>query len=82
MESFAEPGAEDGVGAAVHVEEPWKGYRQKTAKEIIARLANASREELAAVELYERAHRGRQTILLAADRRLRRETVAAARQRK
>lgn len=81
VESFAESGAEDGVGAAVHVEEPWKGYRQMTAKQVIARLADASREELGTVELYEGAHRGRQTILLAADRQLQRAT-AAARQRK
>jgi hypothetical protein len=82
VESFAEPGAEDGVGATVHVEEPWKGYRQMTAKDVIARLADASREELAAAELYEHAHRGRQTVLLAADRQLRGATAAAARQRK
>ncbi len=81
VESFAEPGAEDGAGAAVHVEEPWKRYGQMTAKQIIARLADASREELAAVELYERVHRGRQTVLGAADRHLRRAT-AAARDRK
>jgi len=71
-ETFAEAGAEEGAGAAVHVEEPWKGYGQMTAKEVIARLADAGREELAAVALYERAHRGRQTVLAAAERQLRR----------
>ena len=51
MESFAEPGAEDGAGAAVHVEEPWKGYGRMTAAEVISRLVEASSEELAAVTL-------------------------------
>ncbi len=77
VQSFADPGAEDGAGSAVHVEEPWKGYRQMTAQEIIARIAGGSREELAAVELYERVHRRRQTVLVAADRQLRRATAAA-----
>lgn len=80
VEAFAEPGAEEGAGASVHVQEPWNGYREMTANEVIARLAKASREELAAVELYERGHRDRQTIVAAADRQLRRAT-AAARQR-
>ncbi len=79
VESFAEPGAEDGAGAAVHVEEPWKGYRHMTANEIVARLAHASREELATVELYERLHRRRRTVLAAAERDLRRATAAASR---
>jgi hypothetical protein len=43
-----------------------------TADDVIARLAAASREELVAVELYERRHRGRRTVLTAAARRLRR----------
>jgi hypothetical protein len=78
VESFAEPGAEEGVGAAVHVREPWKGYGQMTAKDVVARLTGASREELAAVELYERAHRSRRTVLAAADRGLRRATAVTA----
>jgi hypothetical protein len=69
--TFADPGAEDGAGAAVHVEEPWKGYAHMTADDVIAHLADASREELAAVELYERAHRARKTVMAAADRQLR-----------
>jgi len=28
VEAFAEPGAEEGAGAAVHMVEPWKGYGQ------------------------------------------------------
>ncbi len=33
----AEPGAEDGAGAAVTVIEPWSGYAQMNAREVIAR---------------------------------------------
>jgi hypothetical protein len=70
--SFAEPGAEDGPGATVHVAEPWQGYEHMRADDVIARLVAASPEELVAVELYERRHRGRRTVLTAAERQLRR----------
>jgi hypothetical protein len=66
----AEPGAEDGAGAAVRVQPPWEGYERMAAREVIARLGDASAAELAAVELYERNHRSRQTVLEAAERRL------------
>ena len=79
VESFAEPGAEEGAGAAVHIAEPWKAYRQMTADEVIARLDGASSEELAAVTLYERQHRARRTVLDAAERRLRRASSMAHR---
>ncbi len=72
VHSYAEPGAEDGPGASVHVAEPWKGYGHMTADDVVARLAAASPEELAAVELYERLHRGRPTVVTAAEDRLRR----------
>jgi hypothetical protein len=71
VESFAEPGAEEGAGAAVHVMEPWHGYREMTANAIIERLCDASREELAAVVLYEGGHRRRRTVTAEARRRLR-----------
>jgi hypothetical protein len=71
VEGFAEPGVEDGAGAEVHVDEPWPGYERMNAKQVISRLATASRAELAAVELYERGHRGRQTIMAAVARQLR-----------
>jgi hypothetical protein len=79
VEAFADPGAEDGPGASVHIQEPWRGYGRMTANDVIARLTSASREELAAVALYERAHRDRQTVLAAADRELRRATAAPRR---
>ena len=79
VEAFADPGAEDGVGAAVHIEEPWRGYGHMTANDIITRLTTASREELAAVALYERAHRDRRTVVAAAERELRQATAAPRR---
>jgi len=66
----AEPGAEDGAGAAVTVMEPWNGYRHMNAREVIMRASQASRAELAAVRLYESRHRSRQTVLAAVDRQL------------
>jgi hypothetical protein len=81
VESYADPGAEDGPGASVHVEEPWPGYGHMTADDVVARLAAASREEIAAVELYERLHRGRRTVLTAAGRELRRASVPGRKDR-
>ena len=66
----ADPGAEDGPGAAITVDEPWEGYRRMKAAEILARIDEASREELAVVELYETINRRRTTVLAAAERRL------------
>jgi hypothetical protein len=74
VQEVAEPGAEDGAGAAVHVAEPWQGYARMTAKQIIDRLADASPAELAAVQLYESIHRDRQTVRAAAERNLKSKT--------
>ena len=71
VEEFAEPGAEDGAGAEIHIEEPWDGYAAMNAKQIVSRLAGATPAGLAAVQLYESSHRGRQTILNAVERELR-----------
>jgi hypothetical protein len=71
----AEPGAEDGAGAELRVDEPWGGYAKLTAAEVRDRLASASDEELAAVELYESTHRRRRTIIDASKDTLRRRTV-------
>ena len=79
VHSHAEPGAEDGPGASVRVAEPWKGYGHMTADDVVARLAAASPEELAAVELYERLHRGRSTVVTEAGRRLRRTSARGER---
>ena len=60
------------VGAEVHVEEPWEGYRSMTATDIRARLAGADAAEAAAVKLYEALHKERSSVIAAADRRLQR----------
>jgi hypothetical protein len=54
----------------VTVDEPWDGYAQLNAKDVIARLSGASQAELAAVTLYESAHQARQTVLSAVERQL------------
>jgi hypothetical protein len=71
VEERAEPGAEEGAGAEIHVDEPWEGYAEMNAKQVIARLAAATPAELAAVQLYETSSRRRQTILNAVKRELR-----------
>jgi hypothetical protein len=67
----AEPGAEEGAGAAITVQEPWDGYARMSARDVIARLADATPAELAAVSLYETGNRSRQTVLEAVQRQLR-----------
>lgn len=71
VEELAEPGAEEGAGPEIHVDEPWDGYESMNAKDIIARLERCDAAELAAVTLYERGHRGRHTVLAAVDREMR-----------
>jgi hypothetical protein len=68
---FAEPGAEDGAGAQLDVQEPWAGYARMNASTIIARIDQAGPAELALLELYEQTHKKRQTVLGAAAKRLR-----------
>ena len=68
----AEEGAEEGVGAELTVEPPWEGYDQMTAADIRDRLAAASPVEAGAVELYERTHRDRSSVIDAAERAQRR----------
>jgi hypothetical protein len=68
---FAEPGAEEEAGAEVEIAEPWEGYDRMKAAEIEQRLADASDELVAVVRLYESAGRKRQTVLQAAERKLR-----------
>ncbi len=70
VEEVAEPGAEDGAGAQVRIDEPWPAYRSLKARDIIARLPSATREELATVELFELAHANRRSVVVAAQRAL------------
>ncbi len=72
VEEVAEPGAEEGAGAELRIAEPWKGYRTMKASDIIDRIAGASPEELAAVELYELSGRNRKSVVSAAQRALKR----------
>lgn len=66
--AVAEANPTDGPGAEVSVGEPWDGYSRMKATEIIARLGDASAEELAIVQLYEGSNRRRKTVLDAAAR--------------
>lgn len=70
VQEVAERGAEEGAGAVVDVAEPWEGYGQMHAEQVIERLDTATPAELAAVRLYEGRNRGRETVLAAAERRL------------
>jgi hypothetical protein len=62
----ADPGAEEGPGPEISVAEPWDGYRQMKAADIVDRLAAATPAELAVVQLYESTHKRRKTVLEAA----------------
>jgi hypothetical protein len=66
----ADPGAADGAGAQLTVDEPWPGYQQLNADEIIDRLSTANPAELAVMELYEATHKRRRTVLSALQRQL------------
>jgi hypothetical protein len=68
--SSADEGAEDGVGAALHIETPWPGYGAMAAADVIDRLAVADTAMLAAVQLYETSHKHRPSILKAVGLRL------------
>jgi hypothetical protein len=66
----ADPGAADGAGAAVTFMEPWPGYDECRAQDIVDRLSAASPEELAVTELYEATKKRRKTVLAALRERL------------
>jgi hypothetical protein len=72
----ADPGAQDGAGASVHVREPWSGYRTMRAPEIVDRLPALSDEVLSLLVLYEtKPGRARRTVLEAAQRELERRAA-------
>lgn len=68
---FAEPGAEDGASAEVEVDEPWEGYDELTADQIVERVAEADAAALAVIELYEQSNKQRRTVLNSIERRQR-----------
>ena len=61
----ADPGAEDGAGAELHVDEPWDGYDAMNVRDIQARLKDAPPELAAVVRLYEAGHKNRVSVLRA-----------------
>ncbi len=72
----ADQGAEEGPGASIHVEEPWSGYRQMRAREIVDHLPAIDDEVLTLVLLYEpKAGRKRSSVIQAAERELFRRTA-------
>jgi hypothetical protein len=72
VEEVADPGAEDGAGAQVHVAPPLHGYDALRAADVVARLRGADIAQLGAIELYEQTHRRRRTVLEAVARELKR----------
>jgi hypothetical protein len=59
-------GPADDVGATIQVDEPFDGYRDLGAREVVDRLRGADPATKAAVALYEGLHKKRQTVLDAA----------------
>jgi hypothetical protein len=74
VEEVADPGAQNGAGASVHVEPPWEGYDRMKATEVVDRVTSASAAELAAIHLYETGTKGRKTVLEAVERELQAST--------
>lgn len=74
---FADPGADNGAGAQVHIGEPWSGYRHMKAPEVIDRITAEPEHVIGLVVLYERANRARRTVIAAAERELARRAVQA-----
>jgi hypothetical protein len=68
----AEAGAEDGAGPELTVVPPWDGYEEMTAADIRDRLSAATTAEAGAVELYERTHKNRSSVIDASERAQRR----------
>jgi diacylglycerol O-acyltransferase / wax synthase len=66
----AQPGAEEGAGAEVHVQEPWPRYDTMRAPDVVDRLAAAEDEVVAVVSLYENLHKQRRQVLAATEREL------------
>ena len=59
-------------GAEVEIAEPWDGYDEMTARDIVKRVRDAGSELAAAVRRYEAANKNRVTVLDATERALKR----------
>ena len=75
--TVADPGAENGAGAELRIDEPWPGYDALSARDVVDRLAVASDSEIGIIQLYEQTHRGRRTVITAARQELRRRSATA-----
>ena len=53
--------------AELHVDEPWPGYGQMKAPDVVDRLAGADAATKAIVRLYEQQHRNRRTVIAATE---------------
>jgi WS/DGAT/MGAT family acyltransferase len=73
VESSAEQGAEEPPGPEIAIAEPWEGYRRMAAADIRDRLQSADIATAGMVEIYERAHKRRKSVIEAAERAQRRE---------
>ena len=69
---FGDGDGDAGPGADVEIAEPWHGYDEATAREIVQRVRAAGGELAAAVRMYEAANKHRVTVLDAAERALER----------
>ena len=58
---------EDSPGAEIHVQEPWKGYAEMSAAQVIDRLSGAPPAVAAMVRLYEGQHAKREAVLHATE---------------
>jgi ferritin-like metal-binding protein YciE len=56
--------------SALRGDEPWPGYDELNASDVVSALEDATDERLEAVRGYERAHKDRATVLRAAEHRL------------
>jgi ferritin-like metal-binding protein YciE len=56
--------------SALRSDEPWPGYDEMTAEDVVGRLRDADDELARRVREYERAHKGRASVMSAADREL------------
>ena len=71
MSSEPEPvasfGPADSPGATLEVEPPWPNYDQHPAAEVIRRVRAGDEATRAVVLLYERSHKGRKSVIAAAE---------------
>jgi hypothetical protein len=60
-------GPADGPGAALEVEPPWPNYDQHSAAEVVKRVRAGDEATRAVVLLYEQTHKGRKSVIAAAE---------------